>query len=446
MKSFRFAVILLSAFLTVRVAYMQDVSIELQMPAETFCPGMNCYLDLDIDNKGPDSAVELFAAMTLGTGEYWFYPSWCHYPEKIDWSDLTLDGNKEIVVHIIPEFVWPAEVGSFSGAMFVSAIVKGDVLISNLAEYAFSWTETCSTPTPTPETPTAGPTATPTPTIPPAPDGFVMIPAGSFTMGSEDSEPCRDPDETLHQVTLTRSFYMLSTEVTRQMWADLKAVQPDLPDDPSNTQYSPTMQHPVQQVSWFESVLYANLLSLQHGFHQCYYKDAAFTVPVDGWNYLNEPIYCDFQADGYRLPTESEWEYACRAGTTGSFSCDEPDYTSDNCVSCDPGIHPVLENYCVYCCNVPDMSAPVGSKLPNPWNLFDMHGNVYEWCWDYYGEYPAGSVTDPTGAVSGDTRVRRGGAWYHCGARYCRSAYRHYVSANYRKYSLGFRIVQTVAP
>ena len=235
---------------------------------------------------------------------------------------------------------------------------------------------------------------------------------------------------------------MMTTEVTRQMWADLKAVQPTLPNDPSWRRYSPTMNHPVQMTTWYESVLFANLMSVQYGYAQCYYKDEAFTIPVDATNYASETFYCKFTANGYRLPTESEWEYACRAGTTTTFSCNETNYASGNCSYCKEGMHPTLEQYCVYCANDPGSSAVVGSKLPNPWGLHDMHGNVYVWCWDWEGTYPIGSVLDPIGPNSGSCRVQRGGGWgMH--AEYCRSAHRNCYSPGYRNIYRGFRLVMT---
>lgn len=270
---------------------------------------------------------------------------------------------------------------------------------------------------------------------------WVYIAPGSFIMGSPETEPCRFSDETQHQVTLTRGFYMMQTEVTRQMWADLKAVQPTLPNDPSYTSYSPTMDHPVQSNTWYESVLFANLLSVQYGFVPCYYKDAGFTTPVDATNFETGSFYCNFNASGYRLPTESEWEYACRGGTTTAFSCSETNYTSGNCWFCIPGIHSILEQYCDYCANAPGFSSEVGSKLPNPAGLYDIHGNVWEWCWDWYGAYPPETVSDYAGAESGWNRVNRGGSWLSF-ARYCRSAFRDGYAPYFRSNVLGFRLAR----
>lgn len=275
---------------------------------------------------------------------------------------------------------------------------------------------------------------------------MMYVPAGTFTQGSPETEPWRDNvNETQFTHTLTRNLVVMETEITRQMWADLGAVQPTLPDDPSIIDYSPTMNHPVQMSTWYEAVLFANLLSLQNGYRRCYYTNSGFTTPIELWNYTTGPFYCDSDADGYRLPTEGEWEYFTRTGTTGAFSCDEPNYNSVNCLWCFPGTHPTLEQYCVYCANEPGGTEVVGSKLPNPWNLKDVHGNVYEWCWDWYAaDYPTGTVNDYVGPGSGSDRVFRGGSW-SISARYCRSANRSKFDPSFRRKHLGFRLVRTVS-
>ncbi|MBN2381429.1 SUMF1/EgtB/PvdO family nonheme iron enzyme [bacterium] len=269
------------------------------------------------------------------------------------------------------------------------------------------------------------------------------VPGGTFTQGSPTDEPCRLSDrETQFNHTLTRNTAVMETEVTRQMWADLRAVQPSLPADPTNTSYGSGMSNPVNSLTWYESVLFANLLSLQNGLTRCYYKDAGFTDPVTSSNYTSGTFYCDFGANGYRLLSEGEWEYAARAGTTTPFSCNEMNYTTVNCDVCTAGTHPTLEQYAVYCANDTGESEPVGSKLANPWNLSDMHGNVYEWCWDWYSTYP-GDTTDYTGPGSGSNRVLHGGCFYSI-ARYCRSAHRHINTPGTRGYGIGFRLVRSV--
>ncbi|MBN2384009.1 formylglycine-generating enzyme family protein, partial [bacterium] len=263
---------------------------------------------------------------------------------------------------------------------------------------------------------------------------------GTFIQGSPTDEPCRIFNETQFIHTLTRNIAVMETEVTRQMWADLQAVQPTLPADPTNTSYGSGMSNPVNMPTWYETILFANLLSLQNGLDRCYYTDVSLTVPVDATNYTTSPIYCDFGTSGYRLLSEGEWEYAARALTTTPFSCNETNYTSENCGECTAGTHPTLEQYAVYCANEMGTSEPVGSKLPNPWNLSDMHGNVWEWCWDWNGTYPTG-MTDHTGPISGTQRVLRGGSWEDEAHR---SASRYSSSPNSRGYMFGFRLARSV--
>lgn len=405
-----------------------NIRLDLLMPGAMFGPGSPFSLDLGIENTGQEIAdAALFVALTVGDGDFWFYPSWAQYPPTIDWEEITVPSTYKDQWSIITEFSWPYSAGSFDEAMFLAAILHHDHIVSNLAQISFGWSEEAQpTPTPTPK----------------PPDGFVFIPPGLYMRGSPDDEPCRFSDEAQHPVTLTRGFYMMSTEVTRQMWADLKATQPTLPDDPSLNS-SPTINHPVNRVAWFDAVLYANLLSVQNGCTPCYYKDAAFTIPVDITNYDNyEEIYCDFDADGYRLPTEAEWEYAARAETTGPFSTDEPDYTSANCGTCFPNLElSALDSIAWWCGNSYGYAHPVGTKQPNPFGLYDMHGNVFEWCWDWYGEYPSGQVTNPSGPLSGSYRVLRGGSNNYT-ARSCRSAFRFFHVASVRNRNHGFRLVR----
>jgi len=273
-----------------------------------------------------------------------------------------------------------------------------------------------------------------------------FVPAGTFTQGSPADEPCRDSGETQFTHTLTRNLAVMETEVTRQMWADLRAAQPTLPADPTNTTYGAGMSNPVQTVTWYVAVLFANLLSLQQGLTRCYYTDAGFTTPIDASNYTAGNYYCDFDASGYRLPTEGEWEYFCRAGTATPFWIAEPDYTTDNCeLTSTSGMYPALETAAWFHgnSNMLGVSSPVGTKLANPWGLFDTHGNVFEWCWDRYDAYPTGSASDYAGAASGSNRMIRGGSWAAY-ALYCRSASRNVGAPGICNFSMGFRLARSV--
>lgn len=277
--------------------------------------------------------------------------------------------------------------------------------------------------------------------LPPLPR-FVYIRSGTYHRGSPESEPCRlEQEGPRHTVTLTRSFFIMSTEIIREMWENLQMAQPTLPDDPSDLETSPGMNHPVQNVTWQEAILFANLYSLQNGYRRCYYTDEVFTTPVDHSNYESSTIFCDWNPDGYRLPTEAEWEYAARAGTTGPFSFDEPEYFHDTCEECAAGVLPVMEQYTVYCATQSGSTEAVRSKLPNPWTLYDMHGNVWEWCWDRFNDYSAAPQVDPVGPDTGLTRIVRGGAWNGF-ARSCRSANRSNWTNLFRSKYVGFRLVR----
>jgi len=270
-----------------------------------------------------------------------------------------------------------------------------------------------------------------------------IVPARTVIQGSPGNEPCRNMDETAFSHVLTRTIAVMETEVTRQMWADLRLVRPTLPPDPTNVTLGGGLTNPTQNMTWNQAILFANLLSLQNGFVRCYYTDQAFTVPITAVNYTTGPFFCNFSATGYRLLSEGEWELAARSGTEGPFACDEPNYNELNCTECTPGTHPVLELYAVYCANNNTQSAPVASKLANQWNLFDMHGNVSEWCWDWEGAYPA-EATDYTGPTSGLARIRRGGSWFH-DATTCRSANRESMAPSNNNPRVGFRLGRTIA-
>ena len=272
-----------------------------------------------------------------------------------------------------------------------------------------------------------------------------FVPNGFFTQGSPADEPCRNGDETQFTHTLTRHLAVMETEVTRQMWADLRAEQPSLPADPTITTYGAGLSNPVQNNTWYEAVLFANLLSLQQGLTRCYYADAGFTTPIDATNYTAGNYHCDFAATGYRLLTEGEWEYCCRAGTTTTFWIAEPNFTSGTCGTSSPGLFAALETAAWFVDNSSSLNAssPAGTKAANPWGLYDIHGNVWEWCWDRYGTYPAGSTTDHAGATSGSDRVYRGGGWGNI-ALYCRSADRLSSSPNNRSHNIGFRLARSL--
>ena len=226
---------------------------------------------------------------------------------------------------------------------------------------------------------------------------MVWCPAGAFMMGSPRGEDGRGGDEKRHRVTLTKGFWMGETEVTQAQWESVMG------NNPSYFQNGD--DYPVEQVSWEDCQKFVQTLNSRY--------------PQEGMRWA--------------LPTEAQWEYACRAGTgTAYFWGDALNGDKANC----DGNYP-----CGTTLKGPykQQTTPVGSYQPNAWGLYDMHGNVWEWCADWYGPYPSGSVTDPQGPSTGSCRVYRGGSWSGL-ARYCRSAYRNYNDPGYRFFDLGLRV------
>jgi len=236
----------------------------------------------------------------------------------------------------------------------------------------------------------------------PVSDSLVRIQGGTFTMGSPSNEPGRSSYEVQHQVTVS-GFYMGKYEVTQ------KEYQAVMGTNPSNFKGD---NNPVEQVSWYEAIEYCNRLSQREGLRPAYTVNGTTVT----WNK---------NTNGYRLPTEAEWEYACRAGTRTAYN---------NSAS-------INDNTGWYGGNSGGKTHPVGQKPANAWGLYDMHGNVYEWCWDLYGSYPSGARTDPEGERSGPGRVARGGGW-DSHAMNLRSADRRYSIPSHLDNSLGFRIVR----
>jgi sulfatase modifying factor 1 len=236
---------------------------------------------------------------------------------------------------------------------------------------------------------------------------FVRIPPGRFVMGSSAGgyfsfpEPGRSEDETQHEVTLTKGFRLARTPVTVEQYVALMGSVDYRPGGPN---------HPVVRVTWLEAARYCNALSRRMGLDEVY----VFNGDLFTWKR-------DRERPGYRLPTEAEWEYACRAGTKGARygSLDEVGWHSGNSGH---------------------RTHPVGRKKPNAWGLHDMLGGVYEWCFGLYGPYPQSAVTDPLGRLEGASVNARGGSYLHDG-QYARAASRAHQVFNTRVESLGFRLV-----
>jgi formylglycine-generating enzyme required for sulfatase activity len=208
---------------------------------------------------------------------------------------------------------------------------------------------------------------------------LVLISPGKFMMGETDP----------HEVALTKPFYMGATLVTQAQFEQVMGTNPSHFKGATN---------PVETVVWNDAAEFCKKLSAK-------------------------------TRQAVRLPTEAEWEYACRAGTTTAYSFGDDDSA--------------LEDYVWHKQNSGDTTHPVGQKKPNAWGLYDMHGNVWQWCADWYGDYPKAAVTDPTGPASGQERVLRGGSWNY-DPHECRSATRGGNAPDGRFIDFGFRVVVSV--
>jgi formylglycine-generating enzyme required for sulfatase activity len=253
-----------------------------------------------------------------------------------------------------------------------------------------------------------------------------LIPGGTFVMGSPLGEPGHSANESQHQVILTKPIYLAKHEVTQAEWQAVMGW---------NHSPSPGPDKPATALAWYDAVTYCNQRSALDGYTPVY---AITNATYDSDNrILNATVAWNQAADGYRLPTEAEWEHACRAGSTTAFCSGNPTVSVYACSPLDTN----LDLVAWYCGNAPNSAHDVGGKAANAWGLADMHGNAMEWCWDWYGLY-GGTATDPVGPPSGSSRVIRGGGWTATGES-CRSADRTAGSPDWRSFDLGARLVRT---
>ena len=254
-------------------------------------------------------------------------------------------------------------------------------------------------------------------------DGLIFIKGGTYNMGSPETEAQREDDEKQHTVTVN-DFYIGKYEVTQKEYQEIMG------ENPSNFSGD---NLPVENITWYEAIEYCNKLSEKEGLKPVY--------TINGTN-----VSWDKSSNGYRLPTEAEWEYAARAGTTTVFN-------TENSISADEanfyGHYPYLieenyftqENLDTKPGEYRQTTTPVGSFSPNKWGLYDTHGNVREWCFDYYGEYDTQNTDNPSGVTTGTLKVNRGGSWNDY-AKHMRSAYRSSLAPEQRMNNTGFRIVR----
>ncbi|MCL1992464.1 MAG: formylglycine-generating enzyme family protein [Spirochaetes bacterium] len=274
--------------------------------------------------------------------------------------------------------------------------------------------------------------------VSPAGIALAWIPAGTFTMGSPDDEIGRWPEEgPQRQVTISEGFWMGVYPVTQGEWVQVMG------GNPSHFQGNPAAgeaqgRRPVERVSWYDALIFANRLSILEGLTPAYSINGS-TNPDDWGTPPDRQMSATWDAaqivagsTGWRLPTEAQWEFAARAGTDTAFSNGTQDWT--NLAG--------LETIGWFDFNAGGMTRKVGLKQPNPWGLHDIHGNVAEWVWDWHENYPSYAQTDPAGAPSGVMRGIRSSSWSGTG-QWARSSARFRDIPFLRSSDTGLRLVRS---
>jgi len=240
---------------------------------------------------------------------------------------------------------------------------------------------------------------------------MVFVKGGTYWQGSNEAP--YSANERVHRTTVS-SFYISSTEITQAQWLDVMS---------SNPSKFPGKDRPVEYVSWYDAVKFCNALSVKEGLIPAY--------KIEG-----SKVEWDKEANGYRLPTEAEWEYAARGGQTGAIT-DEPlakaPYAGSDSSALTVGW---------FDANSGKTTKPVAQKAPNALGLYDMSGNVWEWCWDWYGTYPKDVIVNPDGSDNQTgQKVLRGGSWF-TPEKLLRVTYRYWNVPTFKVNSVGFRIAR----
>jgi len=285
------------------------------------------------------------------------------------------------------------------------------------------------------------------------PKGYVLIRPGAFMMGSPPDEPGREDDEgPQHRVTISKAFCLKETEVTQGEWEALMGNNPSRFENCGDS-------CPVEQVSWWDAVAYCNALSRKEGLPECYSLRGCSGTPGAGDYQCTDVTFAGLSCKGYRLPTEAEWEYAARAGTTTALYTGGITLRGTNDA---PELDPIAwyagnsgVNYegAEDCSGWPEKqypssrcgTHPVAKKQPNAWGLYDMLGNVREWTQDWYHDSYNGAPADGSAweSPAGSSRVSRAGSW-GSDARYVRAANRSWDDPGNRRLFLGFRLARSV--
>lgn len=288
---------------------------------------------------------------------------------------------------------------------------------------------------------------------PPPPDGFVLVPAGECLLGDQSDPVVGYADELPVRRVQVGAFHIARHEVTKELWDEVAAWAAAHDYDVSAAGAGGKGPgHPAHSVTWHECVKWCNARTEHENATRGTSLTPCYTVAGAVYRAGTHAPECSWTADGYRLPTEAEWEKAARGGLVGrlfpwgdTISHADADFQNaggESYATGATGPHPLWSHgddgdY--------PYTAPVGSFAANGYGLHDAAGNLWEWCWDWYGSYAAGPQADPRGPAAGTDRVYRGGNWFYY-ADHCRASYRASFPPTFSSYLLGFRPARSVAP